>query len=187
MLLAPSVALVGIGLAIGVPGTPWSGLVGYWGIVVAAEAWSWQRHVAGRSARAAIRSLAQADKMPSDTPPAVETSPPEAARQASTHNAMIWQRTTRSRTSQGTDVLEGWLRCEFELGQRLASAHLAFCPPFSRAVQIDHRQLAGPESRVKISMLQPYGARFDVKLNNPCDQPVAVVIECTVSETRAAP
>jgi len=76
----------------------------------------------------------------------------------------VLQQLTRSRTADGSQCLEGWLRMPLDAGQRTGSLHVAFCPPFPQTPELEFEQLAGPEARIKVAQLQPYGVRLDVKL-----------------------
>ena len=179
VLLVPSVALLIFGLVVCLPGTPTAGLVSFWAIVIGEELWSWRRRLThtprvGRKSPTRPTALPELPAAPATT--AALTLDEEPA------DASVWQRITRRATADGTQLLHGWLRADFDAGQRTTSAHLAFCPPFARAVKLEHRQLDGPASRVKVAELLPYGARLDIKLTRPADQSVSVVIECTVAE-----
>ena len=89
----------------------------------------------------------------------------------------VTQQLTRSTTVQGGDLLCGALRLDLAAGQRTGNLHVAFCPPFADTPEITAVQVDGPEARLKIAQLLPYGVRMDVKLIAPSDEPAGVVVQ----------
>jgi hypothetical protein len=81
----------------------------------------------------------------------------------------VVQQLTRARAPDGSETLSGWLRVQLAAGQRNASVHVAFCPPFARTPKATLELLDGPEARVKTVQLLPYGARFDLKRTTPAE------------------
>jgi hypothetical protein len=73
------------------------------------------------------------------------------------------QQFIRRRTAEGEEVLEGALRVQFVPGQRAATAHVSFCPPFERTPHIGFEQSDGPEARIRLEQVLPFGARFEIK------------------------
>ena len=88
----------------------------------------------------------------------------------------VTQQLTRSTTAQGGDMLCGALRLDLAAGQRTGNLHVAFCPPFAGTPEITAVQVDGPEARIKIAQLLPYGVRMDVKLIVPSEEPVGVLV-----------
>ncbi len=82
----------------------------------------------------------------------------------------VTQQVTRLLEPDGTERIVGWMRVSFEAGQRLASVHLAFCPPFARSPEATLERLEGPQVRIKRAQVLPFGARFDLKLDTPAEQ-----------------
>lgn len=69
----------------------------------------------------------------------------------------------RKKNPDGADVLEGATTVEFAPGQKTATTHLVFCPPFT---EIPEFRLESPESsdvRVKIAAVYVYGARLELR------------------------
>ncbi|MBN2292817.1 MAG: hypothetical protein JXM70_10350 [Pirellulales bacterium] len=91
----------------------------------------------------------------------------------------VTQQVTRLQSSDGSEIMTGWLRASFEPGQRTASVHLAFCPPFSTMPSVEVEQVDGPPGRIKTVQLLPYGARFDLKLFNDAEEPLDVLLQFT--------
>lgn len=179
LVWAPLVILCVIGAGLSLPGTSPTGATAFWLILVAEELWS-LRGVGRRSS--GFKATAQA----TPTPPgqlrydAPQTSPPQpismmfAAEEICPDDVV--QQLTRSRGADGSDVLSGWLRVEMAPGQRSASLHVAFCPPFDRTPRLAIEQLSGPRARVKTVQLLPYGSRFDLKLDRPAEEAAAVML-----------
>jgi hypothetical protein len=56
---------------------------------------------------------------------------------------------------------------------------VAFCPPFAGTPELTAVQLDGPEARIKIAQLLPYGARLDVKLIALNKESACVLVQFT--------
>jgi hypothetical protein len=88
----------------------------------------------------------------------------------------VVQQLTRVQAADGSERLTGWLRVAFLPGQRLGSAHVAFCPPFEQTPEVVVQQLGGPDARIKTAQVLAYGARLDLKLAAEVEQPVTVLL-----------
>jgi hypothetical protein len=177
MALLPGGALIGLGVAWSLPGTSVYGLVALWGVIVAEEAWFvWKgggRQTGGRvSAREPVE--------PGAPPPAAASASPKVQlpvpQEVPEAGGMI-QQLTRSRDTDGTDRLGGWLRARFAGGQRTESIHIAFCPPFARVPRVESTHCGGPTVRVKTAQLLPHGARLDLKLAAAAEETEWVLLE----------
>lgn len=111
-------------------------------------------------------------------PPLVLLAPPLSA-----ISPDVVQQSTRIRTAAGLDRLSGWLQMSLETGERNATAHIAFCPPFVETPRISLRQTAGPAGRVRAVQILPHGVRLELKLDQSPRQPQRVPVEFVV-ETR---
>jgi hypothetical protein len=152
----PGAAIACLGVAIWLPETPAGGLAAFWLIAVAEELGTWR----------AFRA-----RMPADERDAA------AGRGSMPPNEAIAQQLVRRRAADGVEVVEGWLRVPFEAGQRTANAHVAFCPAFLQTPEVRVRQADGPEARIKEGQVLPYGARLDLKLDEPAAEPATVLVE----------
>jgi hypothetical protein len=92
----------------------------------------------------------------------------------------IVQQLVRRREPDGSEWLNGSLRVDFAPGQRVASAHVAFCPPFFRTPDCEAESVDGPDCQVKVSQLAPHGARFEVRLDRPAESAESVMLEIAV-------
>jgi len=69
------------------------------------------------------------------------------------------------------------------VGERNATAHVAFCPPFLESPRISLRQTSGPPGRVRAVQILPHGVRLELKLDHSPRQPQRVAVEF-VAESR---
>jgi hypothetical protein len=170
-------------MALSLPGTSALGLVLLWIPLVCEEAWFWRR--AGDCRKTAAREENGKRKKQSEfgAPIASWSTPflrpagdfPEVSAQPPASEVI--QQLVRSRMADGSEILAGRLRVPLAAGQRTASVHVAFCPPFARAPEAKIEQIDGPEARIKTAQNLPFGARFDVKLVEPSEEEGSVLLE----------
>jgi hypothetical protein len=166
-LAAPTVALIALGATLSLPGASLVTLMALWGPLLAEEGWAAWR-VYHRPRRTAAGPAVVQTPAPSVSAIVAAEAPADAD---------VTQQWVRSRAADGSESLAGWLRLTFSSGQRQATAHLAFCPPFTQAPTLDVNQADGPPARVKTAQLLPYGARLEVKLAAPADQPSVIRLQ----------
>jgi hypothetical protein len=173
-LISAAVLLLGVSLC-------WSsgsggGLLLFWAVLAGEEIWSWHRGLCdgtsvGRiglgctgSGRTRLpASAAHFAAAPADCPPAEN----------------VLQQLTLSRDADGQARLAGWLRVPLAAGQRMGVVHVAFCPPFAETPQVAWEQITGPESRIRLAQLLPYGARLELKLAASAEEPGSVLLRFT--------
>ena len=97
----------------------------------------------------------------------------------------LLQQLTRSQAPDGSEQLWGWLRTSFAAGQRTASIHVAFCPPFVKTPQLTVEQLDGPPTRIKEAQLLPHGTRLDLKLAAAAEKTDSVLLQFSARSTGA--
>jgi hypothetical protein len=76
----------------------------------------------------------------------------------------VCQQITRVQSPLHGDTIAGVLRALFQPGERSHNLHVAFCPPLPVRPVVEVVQLSGPRTRVKAADVQPFGARFDLRL-----------------------
>jgi hypothetical protein len=76
----------------------------------------------------------------------------------------IVQHLYRVRNDDGSELIYGTLRADFQSGQRTAVLHIGFCPPLPYLPDIEAEALPGSEARLKIVQALAHGARFNVRL-----------------------
>jgi hypothetical protein len=74
----------------------------------------------------------------------------------------VTQWLTRSQ-SAGVEQIKGGIRVEFAPGQRDATIHLAFCPPFSRTPQVVTEDVDGASLEIRVAACFPFGSRLTVR------------------------
>ena len=176
------------------PATPVTGVIGFVGLLVAEELWSWRRMLggevpAGTTAPAGTTMPAGPAAPPrpalasepvglASTPASVDLlgQPPEVATDAALQSMV------RRREESGAEVIEGFVRAELSPGERHATAHVAICPPFASVPVCYAEPCDGPPAQVKVGQVLPYGARFEIKLDEPAEEPTAVVVEFSIQE-----
>jgi hypothetical protein len=88
----------------------------------------------------------------------------------------IRQQQTRRRTADGREVVQGVLRVPFSVGQRVAIEHLVFCPVLDRVPKVSATVLDELESSARATHVYRYGARLEIKLSEPCEEPLEVAV-----------
>lgn len=172
-------ALAVLGAALSLPGTSPAGLALLWAILAGgAVLGRWP--AAGRGAAGRPAPAQPSRRLPEG----VRYDPPQAPQPlaavfppAAVPPEDVVQQLTRGRAADGSEVLAGWLRVEMAAGQRTASLHVAFCPPFAQSPRLAVEQLGGPAARIKTMQLLPYGVRFDLKLDQPSPAPASVLLQ----------
>jgi hypothetical protein len=101
-------------------------------------------------------------------------------------SADVLQQLTLRTTAEGAQELSGWLRLSLAAGQRTGSLHVAFCPSFDAAPQVQAEAVSGPGCRIKAAQVLPYGARLDVKLDEPAGADENVLVWFHASFTRSS-
>ncbi len=187
----PSAIILSLGLAISVAGTTTGSLIGFWFIVVAEEFGSWTLHFRRSrrtgGSRRVVNPTCQENAAGSGTGHATETATldPEQRHEPDSELAEepewglaedVSQQITRGSDDGGRESVSGFLRAEFEAGQRSESVHVSFCPPLSAmpTVHVDH--VSGPSATLKPADIRIYGLRIDLRLPKPAPDACSIVI-----------
>lgn len=154
------------------PGSAPLGLAGLWLLIAAEELWAWRRPRFRFSTRnhAAPAATPRTPVQPIPDDEQFEQAIADSTLGLSVSRDQVTQQVTRLVEPDGTERVVGWMRVSFEPGQRLASVHLAFCPPFGRTPEAALERLEGPQVRIKRVQVFPFGARFDLKLGSLSEQ-----------------
>lgn len=94
----------------------------------------------------------------------------------------VWHQFRRM-ACDGVDVVSGALRVAIVPGERMAIAHLVFCPSFGAEPEIEAEPVEGPDCRIRPTHVYSYGARLEVRLSSTTDEAAEVVL---AYEARAA-
>lgn len=76
----------------------------------------------------------------------------------------IVQQLYRVRNEDGSELIYGTLRADFQAGQRTAVLHVGFCPPLPYLPEVEAEALPGSEARLKVVQALSHGARLNVRL-----------------------
>ncbi len=164
----------------------------FWLFLGAEEIWAWRARAARlitrlRGKKGSFRShrIDPAQPILPHVGPAKTESAAVADFLTSPHQPAkeVTQQLVRSMAVDGSEVVSGWLRLDFAPGQRMGNIHVAFCPPFAQTPELTVSQLDGPQSRIKIAQLLPYGIRLDLKLITFIDEPASVLLQFTARAT----
>lgn len=88
----------------------------------------------------------------------------------------VFQQITRFREGE-LERITIMLRISFATDQRVAVAHVAFCPPLGGIPELAAEPTDGPSATVTITNPQTFGARLEVRLDEPADEACSVVVE----------
>jgi hypothetical protein len=177
----PSLSLALLLTALSVPGTAPRPIVVAMVVVAAEELIVWYEIVRWpRSRRGRSASIAGLTEESPVVPFDVPRSPLEL-------EASLYQRMVRHRLSGGLDHIEADCVAVFDVGQRHAIEHLAFCPPFAATPDVHYEQIDGPEARIGEIRSLPYGARVELRLPAPVAAETKVVFRLTATAPTSEP
>jgi hypothetical protein len=184
LLTSGAVVALGTGLSLG--GTDAWGLTLFWTMLIGEELWAWRPATwrnppPQRDSPAAmdLRGIGGLQRPAANRPPQALTEgmPGED----------VSQKFTRSQAADGSELLSGWLRAGFAVGQRTATVHLAFCPQLAGTPELTVEQLDGPEILRINKAVFPFGARLDLKLVAPAEEPVGVLLQFSARSRPPSP
>ncbi len=178
--LSCSACVAAVAAAVSLPRDDWWAAVGFWALLVIEETWAWRPAVWRRPRRT---TPAPPPDPPRTVSPEALSPEPQHEPPAATPTEGVLQQLTRSRAADGSERLSGWLQASFLAGQRTASVHVAFCPPFAAVPELSVKQVAGPPARVKTAQLLPQGARLDLKLDSTAEEPHDVALQFSAQST----
>jgi hypothetical protein len=73
-------------------------------------------------------------------------------------------------------AIDGWVRVQFSTGQRVAIAHVAFCPAFETVPEADCEVLDGQSCEIRPTLVLPWGIRWELRLDAEAPEPTEVVL-----------
>ena len=77
----------------------------------------------------------------------------------------VSQQMIRSKTSEGSDRLEGTFWAEFPEDAMTATVHIPFCPAFERNPEVQVFPVDETDAQLRIASQKTFGVRIDVKRN----------------------
>jgi hypothetical protein len=177
--LSPAIAGL-LGVALWLPGTRLSALAGYAAIVAVGSS----RRLVLPWRRIWPTRLRPAIGWPFETPSSRDSADSGGEEPAAVAlPPAVVQQLIRRRDPGEAESLRGSVRADFVAGQRMASAHVAICPPFVGQPHCHVAVAAGPAAEVRVASALPFGVRFEIKLAQAAAAPASVVIEFAVDST----
>jgi hypothetical protein len=186
--IAPSVVLLLWAVALTGLATS-AGAVVLWSVIIAEEAWSWggSRNVSSRRLMDPLStSSIAASGIASRAEPGTALADAQVPVETPLDDASVIQHFDRRKTEDGQESVEGWLRATIPAGSRLATLHVAICPPFDRLPKCYAEQVDGPPAQIKIAQVLHQGVRLEVKLERPADQDSLVTVEVSLQQPLAS-
>ncbi|MGI8982667.1 MAG: hypothetical protein ACR2FY_25825 [Pirellulaceae bacterium] len=165
----PGIALLMFLCALSLPGTAsWALMLTWLAFLTGEAAWWWTAYSALKHpvARSSVPPRAVAGPIAESEVEAGDGSLPND----------VFQQITRFREGEQERVTV-MLRISFSPRQRIAVAHVAFCPPLSGMPELVAEVTDGPSATVAITNPQPFGARLEVRLEEAADEACVVVVE----------
>jgi len=160
VLISP--AVLAVAAALSLPGSNALALFAFWVVILGEELLAFRRTRLRRSAAG----------VPFDVNPRAEQDELEPKEP----DADVLQQFTLRATAAGGQELSGWLRVSLRAGQRTGSSHLAFCPAFNRMPTVLAEPVSGPACQIKAAQILPYGARLDLKLDEPTKEDASILV-----------
>jgi hypothetical protein len=182
-----SLAMLTIAASLALAGGNSVALLVFWAVIVGEELWAWRGMLPARRSNAPqpsfhLRPEGEGQGVLADLPVAAPHAPVPADGDSiedgepTAPAADVLQQLTLRTRAEGGQELSGWLRIPLAAGQRSGSLHVAFCPSFDQAPQIEVEPVYGPDCRIKAAQVLPYGARLDVKLEEPAGEDESVLL-----------
>lgn len=170
LVAVPSAAVALFLAAVMTPGTNW--LAAFVALLFAAaiEGLFW-RHLAVALRPREVRASPQLP--PAET--AAEATVDEIVEEES-YPANLLQQIVRTRQASG-EAIHAVLRAEFQPGEQTHVLHVAFCPPLADAPRLEAFVTGEMDADVKITAAYGFGARLEVQLSQPAQQPRSVMVE----------
>ena len=89
----------------------------------------------------------------------------------------VTQQVSQMLDDQGRAAFAGLLRADWQKEERQVVLHVAFCPPLKQLPTIEVYQLDGPSSTIKVTELQVYGTRIEIRRTGPFDDADEAVLQ----------
>lgn len=157
----PSICVVCVAISLSMAAASGRAFGPLWLIVVGGELAWWYPELRGKRHRESERVTAVAAAcVVSD---AVTEADECAGEDEEEIGADVLQQMTRSRNSDGIEVISGILRAEFAPGERTHNLHVAFCPPLEYEPAVVTYQLGGSPLTIKVGQAEIFGTRIELR------------------------
>jgi hypothetical protein len=108
---------------------------------------------------------------------------PLELREPIAESGTLLQQLNRSRAADGREMISGTIVAEFAPGERMATLHVAFCPPFEALPHVEAEIADGPDASVQVTQTLHNGARLDVRLTGSAIEAATVSLEIVAHES----
>lgn len=173
--LGPMAVIICSALAVSVPGSSGWALLALWSLIVGVEA---------GTANLYWRSLRQRNIAVARPLNHLEVEEVNEEEPATALPPGISQQLTRQVT-EGVETLTCLLRVMFAVGEQTHTVHVAFCPPLEGELTSHCAQVDGAASEIKVTLVETFGARLDVKRRGPLSLSDEAVVLLEVRGTPA--
>lgn len=169
--LLPGISAVLLLAALTLPGTPTWGIAIAWLVLIVGEAMSWLVYL--QPQRGGDRLALTSPRSAADVSDTIDEPdmPPG-----------LVQRLTRIREND-RESLHALLQCEVAAQDQMAVVHLAFCPPLAARPKLTAHALDSGDVQVRITQVESFGARIEVRLPQVEPLPRKIVVEVLGSVT----
>ena len=132
-------------------------------VIMAGDFWTIPAQAASRATLVREPALLETPAAPKSEPISADalTVFDPVSNERSDPNVTQWM--TRQSLPDGSENLEGAVRIVFAAGQRAASIHIPFTPPFATAPQVECEIVSDEPARWKVSVVYAYGMRVELK------------------------
>ncbi len=91
---------------------------------------------------------------------ATEFEPLDSVDSAASEDITQWM---SRRVTDDAEVVEGWMRVTFAVGQREVTIHVSFCPPLTGSPEIETEDLEGADLEIRVASAFPFGLRITAR------------------------
>jgi hypothetical protein len=94
----------------------------------------------------------------------------------------LLQKLNRCRDDQGSESVMGTVLAEFAAGERIATVHVAFCPPFEKLPAVEAEVTDGASATIKVAQVLHNGARLEVRRDEVLSSPSSILLEFAATQ-----
>ena len=174
--IAPGMVLFLCAVSFSIPGTSLWALVLFWLLLVGAESFGARKYLQQRN-RHEVATLSPNDGATDEE----EETEQESGELLPTG---VSQQFTRH-ISAGVETVTCLIRVPFAVGEQTHTVHVAFCPPLAGELISRCEHVDGAACETKISLVESFGARLDVKRRGPLtleDEAVVLLEVCGAAD-----
>ncbi len=145
-------------------------------VILAGDSWTTPAQVASRATLVREQAL-ESEQISGDGLAVFDP----VSQERSDPNVTQWM--TRQSLPDGSENLEGAVRIVFAAGQRAASIHIPFTPPFAAAPQVECEIVSDEPARWKVSVVYAYGMRVELKRDHNAESAEVELAYCATCQS----